>query len=394
MNLDPTPDQAAFAEELRQWLESNLPGEYGSTTPPAADLAERVAAGRDWQHTLAEGRYVAVAWPEEFGGRGLGPVEHFIVQQELARAGAPELVGRLGLNLVGPTLLAHGTPAQRARWLGAILDGSALWCQLFSEPEAGSDLASLRTVATRVEGGWVLNGQKVWTSYAQFADWAVCLARTDPDVAKHAGLSYFVVNMRDPGVECRPLVQITGESEFNQVFLSDVFVPQDQLIGDEHAGWRIAGTTLGYERGVNPRQQVAHTQLLEELWHLADTNGALDDAETARDLAEAFVEVRIFQLHNLRTLSRLAKGGEPGPQGSVAKLYWSEMSQRFHRTALRVVGDAAPLASGASDNPGDGKWQRSWLYYHAATIMGGTSEVQRNIIAERVLGLPRESSKA
>jgi alkylation response protein AidB-like acyl-CoA dehydrogenase len=317
-------------------------------------------------------------------------VEHFIVQQELARAGAPELVGRLGLNLVGPTLLAHGTPAQRSRWLATILDGTELWCQLFSEPEAGSDLASLRTVARPVDDGWVLDGQKVWNSNAQFADWAICLARTDSTAPKHAGLSYFAVDMRDPGIECRPLVQITGESEFNQVFLSEVFVPVDHLIGDENSGWRIAGTTLGYERGVNPRQQVIHAQLLEELWRLADETGALDDEQIARDLAQAFVEVRIFELHNLRTLSRLAKGGEPGPQGSVAKLYWSEMSQRFHRTVLQVLGDAAPLSNGARQNPGDGKWQRSWLYYHAATIMGGTSEVQRNIISERVLGLPRE----
>jgi alkylation response protein AidB-like acyl-CoA dehydrogenase len=357
------------------------------------DLVDRVDAGRRWQRALAGAGYVAVAWPEEYGGRGLGPVEHFLVQQELARAGAPELVGRLGLNLVGPTLLAHGTPAQRSRWLKPILDSSELWCQLFSEPEAGSDLASLRTAARPVEGGWVLDGQKVWTSYAQFADWGICLARTDPAAAKQAGLSFFVVNMRDAGVECRPLVQITGDAEFNQVFLTDVFVPADQLIGEEHNGWRIANTTLGYERGVNPRQQVIHTQLLEDLWHLADDTGMLDDEETARDLAQKFVEVRIFQLLNLRTLSRLAKGGEPGPQGSIGKLYWSEMSQRFHRTLLRVLGDAAPLWIGAAGNPGDGKWQRSWLYYHAATIMGGTSEVQRNIIAERVLGLPREGAR-
>lgn len=393
MNLNPTPAQQQFADELRQWLQANLPWPYGTPPPLPDDLGERVDAGRRWQRALAKARYVAVAWPEEYGGRGLGPVEHFIVQQELARAGAPELVGRLGLNLVGPTLLAHGTAAQRSRWLGNILDGSELWCQLFSEPDAGSDLASLRTVAQPVEGGWVLNGQKVWTSYAQFADWGICLARTNLDAPKHAGISYFVVNMRDQGVECRPLVQITGESEFNQVFLSDVFVPRDQLIGEENNGWRISSTTLGYERGVNPRQQVIHTQLLEDLWHLAEASGKLDDEETARDLAQAFVEVRIFQLHNLRTLSRLAKGGEPGPQGSVGKLYWSEMSQRFHRTAMRVLGEAAPLYAGATGNPGNGKWQRSWLYYHAATIMGGTSEVQRNIISERVLGLPRESTK-
>jgi alkylation response protein AidB-like acyl-CoA dehydrogenase len=392
MNLNPTQEQSEFAEGLRTWLQANLTT-YGTVSPPAPDLSDRVAVGRTWQRALAEARYVAVAWPEEYGGRGLGPVEHFIVQQELARAGAPELVGRLGLNLVGPTLLSHGTSVQRSRWLGRILDGSELWCQLFSEPEAGSDLASLRTAARRVEGGWVLDGEKVWTSYAQFADWAVCLARTDPELSKQAGLSYFVVNMRDPGVECRPLVQITGDSEFNQVYLADVFVPDDQLVGEVNGGWRIASTTLGYERGVNPRQQVAHTRLLEDLWRLADQSGALDDDATARDLAQAFIEVRMFQLQNLRTLSRLAHGGEPGPESSVGKLFWSEMSQRFHRVAMQILGDAAPLANGAEGNPGDGAWQRSWLYYHAATIMGGTSEVQRNIIAERVLGLPREAAR-
>jgi alkylation response protein AidB-like acyl-CoA dehydrogenase len=394
MNLNPTAQQEAFANGLRTWLRDHLPWEYGSSPLVPAELDERVAFGREWQSKLAEARYVAVAWPEEYGGRGLGRVEHFMVQQELANARAPELVGRMGLNLVGPTLFAHGTPAQRERWLGPILSAKELWCQLFSEPDAGSDLASLRTTAQRVDGGWVLNGQKVWTSNAQFADWAICLARTDINASKHAGISFFVVDMRQPGVECRPLRQMTGESEFNEVFLSEVFVPDDQLIGDEHAGWRIAGTTLGYERGVNPRQQVVHTQLLSELWRLAENRGKLDDPETARSLAQAFIEVRIFQLHNLRTLSRLAKGGEPGPQGSVAKLYWSEMSQRLHHVALGLLGEAAPLSDAAAGNPGEGMWQRSWLYYHAATIMGGTSEVQRNIIGERVLGLPREDVRS
>ena len=389
MNLEPTPEQAQFTSELRSWLGANLPWEYGTVPPPIADLAERVADGRVWQRALSEARYVAVAWPEEYGGRGLGPVEHFLVQQELAAAGVPDIVGRLGLNLVGPTLLAHGTPEQRARWLQPILDATELWCQLYSEPDAGSDLASLRTTAERTDGGWILNGQKVWTSNAQFADWGICLARTDPDVRKQAGISYFVVDMHHPGVECRPLVQMTGESEFNEVFLNDVFVPDDQLIGAENKGWTIANTTLGFERGVNPRQQVRHTQLLSDLWALADDNGLLDDHHIASALAQAYVEVRIFQLHNLRTLSRLSKGGEPGPQGSVGKLYWSEMSQRMHDTAMDVLGETSPLGNDAVGNPGDGRWQQSWLYYHAATIMGGTSEVQRNIVAERVLGLPR-----
>ena len=213
-------------------------------------------------------------WPEEYGGRGGGPVEHYIVTEELARARAPELVGRIGVNLVGPTLLAHGTDEQKARFLPRILDASEIWCQLFSEPGAGSDLTSLTTRATKVDGGFVLNGQKVWTSYAQFADWGWCLARTDPDAPKSKGISALVVDMHAPGVEVRPLRQITDESEFNEVFFSDVFVPADQLVGPLHEGWRVANSTLTHERGVNPRQLVIHSQLLDELWRLARRTAA------------------------------------------------------------------------------------------------------------------------
>ena len=223
-----------------------------------------------------------MAWPESYGGRGAGPVEHFIVQEELARARAPEMVGRIGLNLAAPTLLARGTEEQQERWLSRIRTAEELWCQLFSEPGAGSDLASLVTRADRVEGGWLVNGQKVWTSYAQFADWGVCLARTDPAAPKHKGISYLVIDMHHPGVEVRPLVQLTGEAEFNEVFLTDVFVPEDQLIGPEHEGWRVANSTLSHERGTNPRQLVIHMQLLEELLRLAEENGSFDDRRTAR----------------------------------------------------------------------------------------------------------------
>ena len=345
VDLTPTADQSAFRAELRGWLESNLPWEYGTGLPPRFDdLADEVAFLRDWQRRLAEGRWVGVAWPEEYGGRGAGPLEHFIVQEELARARAPELVGRIGVNLAGPTLLAHGSSEQKARWLVGILRADQIWCQLFSEPAAGSDLASVKTRAQPVEGGWVLNGQKVWTSYAQFAE----------------------------------------------VFLTDVFVPRDQLVGDENNGWRIANSTLSHERGVNPRQLVIHVQLLEELLRLAERAGGYDDQRTRQRLAQAYVEVRLFQLHNWRTLSRFAKGREPGPEGSALKLYWSEMSKRLHDTAMTLLGPAAPLWKGARDNPGDGRWQRSWLYYQASSIWAGTNEIQRNIIGERVLGLPRE----
>jgi alkylation response protein AidB-like acyl-CoA dehydrogenase len=379
--------------EVRAWLEANLPWEYGVGLPPRFDdLADEVAFGRRWQAQLAGAGWVGVTWPAAYGGRGLGPAANFVVQEELARARAPELVGRIGINLAGPTLLAHGTEAQKKRWLPAILAADELWCQLFSEPDAGSDLASVRTTARRRNGGWVLQGAKVWTSYAQFADWGVCLARSDPEAPRHRGLSFFVVDMHGPGVEVRPLVQITGEAEFNEVHLEDAEVPDDQLVGAPGAGWTVANSTLSHERGVNPRQLVIHLQHLDELMRTAAASGAFDDPRLRRRLAQAYVEVRLFQLHNWRSLSKLERGVEPGPEGSVLKLYWSEMSKRLHALALDVLGPAAPLWHGAADNPGDGSWQRAWLYYQASSIFAGTNEIQRNVIGERVLGLPREEA--
>jgi alkylation response protein AidB-like acyl-CoA dehydrogenase len=229
----------------------------------------------------------------------------------------------------------------------------------------------------------------VWTSYAQFADWGICLARTDPDAPKRRGISFFVVDMAAPGVEVRPLVQLTGEAEFNEVFLTDVIVADDQLVGSVGQGWAVANSTLSHERGTNPRQLVIHIQLAEELLRHALASGAWDDPRLQARLAQVYVEVRLFQLHNWRSLSRLARGQEPGPEGSSLKLYWSEMSQRLHEVAMAVLGPAAPLWRGAEGNPGDGAWQRSWLYYHGASIWAGTNEIQRTIVGERVLGLPR-----
>jgi alkylation response protein AidB-like acyl-CoA dehydrogenase len=379
VDLAPTEDESAFRAELRAWLADNAEGT--GRAPRHDDLAEEFTFLREWQRKLATGRWVGVTWPTAYGGRGLGPVEHAITQEEFARAGAPELVGRIGVNLAGPTLLAHGTDEQKTRWLPHILDASVIFCQLFSEPGAGSDLASVRTKATRVDGGWSISGQKVWTSYAQFADWGVCLARTNADVPKHKGITYFVVDMHAPGVAVRPLVQLTGEAEFNEVFLDDVFVPDDQVIGAIDEGWRIANSTLSHERGINPRQLVIHTQLADDLIRRATDGPAYDDPRLRQQVAQSYVEVRLFQLQSLRTLSRLAKGQEPGPEGSGSKLYWSQMSQRMHDVGMRVLGDDAALW---------GPWQRSWLYYRAASIWAGTNEIQRNIVGERVLGLPRE----
>ncbi|MGA8726663.1 MAG: acyl-CoA dehydrogenase family protein [Acidimicrobiales bacterium] len=393
MDLQMTPEQQLLREELREWLVANLPWAYGTEPPPRpSDLAEVVGAGRQWQAKLAADRWVGVTWPTELGGRGLGPTEHFLITEEMARARAPELVGRIAINLVAPTLFAHGTPEQQERWLPPILPADELWCQLFSEPDAGSDLASLTTKAEKVGGGFRVTGRKVWTSYAQFAAFGLCLARSDPDAPKRQlGLSCLAIDMHADGVEVRPLVQITGDAEFNEVVLDGVFVPDSALIGEAGDGWRVANSTLAHERGVNPRQLGIHCQLLAELLELAAAQPrGLDDWEVRQRVAEAYIEVKLFQLHNWRTLTRLERGEAPGPEGSALKLYWSEMSKRLHETALEVLGPASPLWQGASGNPGDGLWQRSWLYYQASSIFAGTNEIHRSLVGERVLGLPKD----
>ena len=386
MDLALTPEELAFRDEVRSWLSVNveLPGRFGS-------LEEEFEWGRIWQARLAADRWVGIHWPARYGGRGASPLQVAIFNMEYARSRAPQPVNRNGINHVGPTILAHGTEAQKARWLPRILSAEEIWCQLFSEPGAGSDLASLRTRAVPVEGGYVLQGQKVWTSYAQFARWGIALVRTDPDVSKHMGLSYLVVDMMSAGIDIRPLVTITGESEFNEVYLDDVFVPSDCLIGGLNRGWSVANTTLAHERGTTfPfKEQVVHEVYLNELYALAAELGTLDDLEVADALAEAAVKLRILRLHNWRTLSRLTNGEEPGPESSVVKLTWADMTQTLSDTALLVLDSASPLWGQATDNPMEGKWQRQWLWSKAATIAGGTSEIQRTIIGERILGLPR-----
>jgi alkylation response protein AidB-like acyl-CoA dehydrogenase len=392
MDLSTTVEQEALRDEFRSWLHEHLPWPYGEGLPPRFDdLADAVTFGRAWQAKLAAGRWVGITWPEEVGGRGLGALENYVVIEELARARAPELVGRIGINLVGPTLMAHGTAAQQQQFLPSILSAQEMWCQLFSEPAAGSDLASLTTKAVPVEGGYRVSGRKVWTSYAQFANWGLCLARSDPNAPKRQqGITALVIDMHAEGVMVHPLVQSTGEAEFNEVELDDVFVPDKRRVGPEGNGWSVAGSTLAHERGVNPRQLVMHSQLIEELIRLADANGSFDNWRLRQKLAQAATEVRLFQLHNWRSLTRLSKGEAPGPEGSALKLYWSEMSKRLHQTAMEVLGAHAPLWHGAPDNPSDGAWQRSWLYYQASSIFAGTNEIQRTLVGERVLGLPRD----
>jgi alkylation response protein AidB-like acyl-CoA dehydrogenase len=380
VDLSLTVQERSFAEEVREWLRANL----DVSTAPDGDLEEQVESGRTWQKKLAGGGWVGIDWPAEYGGRGCSPLQVAIFNSEYARSGAPQLVNRVGINLAGPTLLAHGTAEQCRRWLPHITTAEEIWCQLFSEPEAGSDLGSLRTRATRCDGGWLVSGQKVWTSYAQFAKWGLCLARSDPESTGPRGLSLLVVEMQSPGVEIRPLVQMTGDAEFNEVFMEDVFVPDDRLVGARGEGWSVASTTLAHERGTNfPfKEEVVHEGYLSRLFETAVRNGSFDDPRVSDALVDAYVRLLVLRTHNWRTLSNLAAGKVPGPESSWVKLTWSDMTQMLSAAGLDVIG---------SDAPGSGPWQRQWLWSKAASIAGGTSEVQRNVIAERILGLPRET---
>jgi alkylation response protein AidB-like acyl-CoA dehydrogenase len=384
MDLTFSADEEAFRAELRAWLAANAPA------PREFDaLADEVRYLVGWQRQMAAGGWVGVHWPQQYGGRGATTVENYLLQEELARAQAPEVIGRIGVNLVGPTLIHYGSEAQKARYLPRILDAGELWCQLFSEPNAGSDLAALRCRAERDGDAFVVNGQKVWTSYAQFADWGILLARTDTESRGGRGISFLIVDMRSPGVTVRPLRQMTGSDEFNEVFLEDVRVPAENLVGGLGEGWTIAQTTLSHERGTSPRQLVVHRILLTELLALARRSGTDRDPIIRQQLAQAVIEVEITKLANWRTLTQLRRSGKPGPESSLVKLFWSEMSQRLHDTAMQVLGVAGQHWPGEPRAVANGRWLRSYLYYRAASIFAGTNEVQRNIIAQRVLGLPK-----
>ena len=347
---------------------------------------------RQWQRTLHAGRWVGVHWPVEHGGRGASATQVAAYNEELARAGAPPLLGRAGVTLVGPTLMAHGTDDQRARWMPRILAGDDVWCQLFSEPGAGSDLASLSTRGEKCGSVYRVSGQKVWSSYATFADLGIALVRTDPAAAPHRGISMLAIPMDAAGVEVRPLRQMTGDLEFNEVFLDDVVVPVENLIGPEHAGWRVANTTLANERGASFiwREQVLQQLAIESLTRTSVRAGATRDPRVRQQLARSWIDGQIFRLHNARTLGRIARGEEIGSESSVVKLFWAGMSQRLAETALSVLGPGSLLMPGDENAVDGGRWSRAFLSTRANSIMGGTSEIQRNIIAEQILGLPRE----
>jgi alkylation response protein AidB-like acyl-CoA dehydrogenase len=380
----------AFRARVRTWLATHRPERPERIPHDDASLADEFAYLLAWQRRLYEAGLVGLLWPREYGGHGAPPVQQAILNEELARAGAPQLINRVGINNAGPTIIVHGTEAQKLRWLPPILSADEIWCQLFSEPNAGSDLAAVRTRADAAPGGFRVSGQKVWTSYAQFSKWAILLARTDTSGPKHRGLTYFAFDMRQPGVTIRPLKQATGSTEFSEVFLDGAFAPDDAVIGRVGEGWTIALHTLAHERGTGFafKEQVLQRIALEGMVRLARDRGRAADRIVRQAIAAGWIDVEIMRLLNCRTLSRLERGLEPGAESSLVKLFWAGLTQRLHQLALEIEGPYAQLAGG-THAVDDGRWQQAFLWSRVGAIAGGTSEVQANIIAQRLLGLPR-----
>ncbi len=380
MDLRDTPTEAAFRAELRAWIGENL------TDDVRRGRFEE--AGRDWSRKLYEGGYAGLTWPKEYGGAGAPYSHQAIFLEEMARAEAPSHLGVIGLGMAGPTIIAHGTEEQKQARLDAILSTEEIWCQGFSEPGAGSDLAAVRTSAIQDGDHFVVNGQKVWSSFAHIADWCILVTRSDPDSMSHAGLTYLIVDMHSPGVEVRPLRQITGEAEFNEIFFTDVKVPVENVLGEVGGGWGVAMTTLLHERGTLGFALTAALEAqIRKLIALAKERGA---TEVQRDvIAREWIGLQAVRYTTYRSLTTLIKTGIPGPEGSGAKLWWSEANQRVTKLALELLGPEAQLVNGSSSKAQPGYWQHQQLRSRGNTIEAGTSEILRNIIAERVLGLPR-----
>jgi alkylation response protein AidB-like acyl-CoA dehydrogenase len=384
MDFRDSPEEARFREDVRSWLHDNLPDELqGHRGGEARFDGPEVRA---WSRALYDGGWVGISWPEEYGGRGLAPRYQAIYLEEEARAESPPHIGVIGLGMAGPTIISRGTEAQKARYLQPLLAADEIWCQGFSEPRAGSDLAGVRAFA-RLEGDrFVLDGQKVWSSYAHIADFCILLARSDPDSERHAGLTYVIVDMHAPGVEVRPLRQITGEAEFNEIFLSGVEVPVENVIGEVGGGWDVAMTTLLHERGTLGFALVARLEVqVQKLVALAGDRGATPLQRDA--IAREWIHLQALRVTANRSLSALERTGIPGPEGSILKLQWSEANQRVTKLAVELLGPDAQLL--VPNAPYGGYWPVQQLRSRGNTIEAGTSEILRNIVAERVLGLPR-----
>ncbi len=350
---------------------------------------------REWQKKVYDGGWSGVSWPSEYGGRGATLTEQVIFSEEMGRAGAPPLANVLGLALVGPTIIAFGTEEQKKRYLPKILSGEEIWCQGFSEPNAGSDLANVRTEARLDRDEFIVNGQKVWNSYGWAADWCALLTRTDPDSRKHKGLTYVLVDMHSPGVEVRPLLQMTGESEFAEIFFRDVRVPATNALGPVGDGWNVAIGTLMHERAtLGASVQVAYRRQLDRLIELSHTlqrggKPASEDPMMRQKLAQCHAELEIMRLNQMRSIGKINRSGVPGAEGSIQKIFWSEFNQRFQQVAMEMLGPSGQLTKGAAGATDDGIWAYSFLRARGNTIEAGTSEIQRNIVGHFVLGLPK-----
>jgi alkylation response protein AidB-like acyl-CoA dehydrogenase len=377
MDLTFNESELKFRDELRAWLAENPAGD-----PPSGDEDELYAWRRDFQRRLAKGGWAAVHWPREYGGRGATLTQSAIFFEELGRSRSPLPANALGLLLAGPTIMTWGTQEQKDRYLAPIVTADEIWCQGFSEPEAGSDLASLKMRAVKQNGEWIVTGQKVWTSGAQYSKWCMLVARTDFDAPKHKGLSYFLLDMEQEAVQVRPLRQITGESEFNELFLEDARIPEANLLGGEGNGWKVALTTLMNERaGLAFFLQVRMRQVLDELIVQASERGLLEDPMVADRLGELHVRAEVLRLTAYRGLTAIEKYGQPGPEGSLTKWMWSDTNQQLTQFAADLLG---PEALGT-----DSRWSYELLRARGNSIEGGTTEVLKNIVAERVLGLPK-----
>ena len=395
MDFKLSPQEEAFRDRLRRWLEVNAPGDWAKLRSRFATREEQIDFLKDWQRRLYEAGYVGLHWPAEYGGRGASIMEQAIFYEEMARARAPELPNVIGLDMAGPAIIHHGSEAQKKRYLPKILSAEEIWCQGFSEPNAGSDLASLQCRAVLEDDHFVVTGQKVWTSYAHIAQWCILLVRTDPAAPKHKGLTYLLADMRSPGVTVRPLRQLNGDAEFNELFFENVKVPRENVLGQANDGWSVAITTLMFERG--PRtlaRQLMLGQAIDAAMELArrlprEGRKAAKDPLIRQRLAQFLIDCQALRYANLRTLTKLLRGEPPGPEGSASKLFFSETWQRLLELLLELEGPYAQLWEGSDWAIEGGYWQFRFLRSRGDTIAAGTSEIMRNIIGERVLGLPK-----
>jgi alkylation response protein AidB-like acyl-CoA dehydrogenase len=376
VDLTLSPQEQSFRDELRAWLEENHPGPEPTGDEAAFEFR------KDWQRKLADAGYAGLSWPEEYGGRGATLIEQALFNEEMVRAKAPMTANVLGLVMGGPVVIAHGTDEQKKRYLKPILTAEEIWCQGFSEPESGSDLASLKTKAVKSNGEWVVTGQKVWTTFAHEAKWCMLVARTDFDAPKHKGLTYFLMDMEQDAVQVRPLRQITGEAEFNEIFMEEARIPDENVVGGVGDGWTVAITTLMHERaGLGFGSAIALKIALGELMDEIRERGLDEDPIIRQRIGQLYIEAETLRLNASRGLTQIMKTGIPGPEGSLVKWQWSDSNQALTELAMDVRGGEAPIV--------DDSWTYRFLRARANSIEGGTTEILKNIVAERVLGLPK-----